>query len=474
MIDPSTASAITRHLNEILASPGFVRSHRLGEFLRWVVERSLRGDSGAITERNIAILVYRRPQDFDSKIDGSVRAEAMRLRHKLREYYATAPAGSPRIEIPKGGYAPVFIGFAELAVAAGRPEAVSAGRRLWPAAAVAIAALLATAGGWFLFLFPHKSGHGNAPGDAPQLIAEANRLRLIGNNAPASALLDRAAALDPGDPAVHLARAAVLQSLGHDNEARTEAEQARDLTARRGLPDAAAAVRLGSINLDAFGAIPKVRAMLATQPDSMDLLQQLAALDLRLNTASSRTDALAAIMAARRLPGASQNPELDRLEAMALGLEGIASGQRAKTGAAIQVALRGEEKAAALHADFTLGRLLLLESGLRANHGDPEALAVLQRARDVCLAVGDDFCVARTYRVYGNRLVAQGRYREALPVYRQALPIIRHWQNWAEIENLLAGIDAAVAGLAPQRAETGLALFGALDKTAFGREFPVR
>ena len=117
--DPGTASsarvslgsAVRGHLVEILASPGFVRSKRLAAFLEFVVDRALLGETASLTERAIAIAVYQRASDFDPKLDGTVRAEAMRLRHKLREYYESGPQPHPRIEIPKGGYAPVFVGF---------------------------------------------------------------------------------------------------------------------------------------------------------------------------------------------------------------------------------------------------------------------------------------------------------------------------------------------------------------------------
>ena len=46
--------------------------------------------------------------DFDSGLDPVVRVDARRLRDKLREYYADAPADEVVISLPKGSYVPVF------------------------------------------------------------------------------------------------------------------------------------------------------------------------------------------------------------------------------------------------------------------------------------------------------------------------------------------------------------------------------
>jgi adenylate cyclase len=107
MTSNASRDAVVCHLEDILASPTFARSKRLAAFLSWVVNQSLAGDAASIAERNIALRVYQRAKDFDAKIDGIIRVEAMRLRHKLREYYELAPTDR-RIEIPKGSYSPVF------------------------------------------------------------------------------------------------------------------------------------------------------------------------------------------------------------------------------------------------------------------------------------------------------------------------------------------------------------------------------
>lgn len=93
----------------VLSSSRFVRSERLAHFLRFVVERGLDGSNGGLKESLIAIEVFGRKADYDPKQDSIVRTEAGRLRARLVEYYASeGPGDTLLIELPKGGYAPVF------------------------------------------------------------------------------------------------------------------------------------------------------------------------------------------------------------------------------------------------------------------------------------------------------------------------------------------------------------------------------
>ena len=67
--------------------------------------------------------------------------------------------------------------------------------------------------------------------------------------------------------------------------------------------------------------------------------------------------------------------------------------------------------------------------------------------RNLCQSVHDDICVARTYRVNGNRLTCTGQYWRATAVFEKALAIARQWENWPEISKLQQGMDAALEGL---------------------------
>jgi serine/threonine-protein kinase len=102
-----TPAGIREQLERILASPGFAGSQRLGRFLRFVVEKTLAGEAGEVKESVLAVEVFDRRPDYDSRIDSVVRVEARRLRSKLRTYYEREGKRDPVvIEIPEGAYLP--------------------------------------------------------------------------------------------------------------------------------------------------------------------------------------------------------------------------------------------------------------------------------------------------------------------------------------------------------------------------------
>src|ERR1700722_14608445 len=106
MID---ASEVNAALGRILATPAFVRSPRLAEFLRYVVGQRLAGRTDAPKESEIGSQVFGRPLDYDSRIDPVVRVQARLLRFKLHQYYETVGnKEAVRIDLPKGSYLPAF------------------------------------------------------------------------------------------------------------------------------------------------------------------------------------------------------------------------------------------------------------------------------------------------------------------------------------------------------------------------------
>lgn len=97
-------------LQRVLDSETFRRSQRLREFLRFVGSLALEGRSEQITEHQIGVAVFQRGVFFNPTEDNIVRSTARALRNKLRDYFEYEGAGEPyRIEIPKGGYTPVFV-----------------------------------------------------------------------------------------------------------------------------------------------------------------------------------------------------------------------------------------------------------------------------------------------------------------------------------------------------------------------------
>jgi TolB-like protein/Flp pilus assembly protein TadD len=104
--EPQTAR---RELERVLASPGFARNDRLVKFLRFVVEKHLEGEDDEIKESVLAVEVFGRRPDHNSKHDSIVRTEASRLRARLSEYYLAEGKDDPLvIELPKGRYIPVL------------------------------------------------------------------------------------------------------------------------------------------------------------------------------------------------------------------------------------------------------------------------------------------------------------------------------------------------------------------------------
>src|SRR5690348_1536417 len=103
------APAIRRQLERVLESPGFSRNERLSRFLRFVVEGHLESKDHELKESVIAVEVFGRSPDFDSRLDPVVRTEAVRLRARLNAYYTKeGSADSLVIDLPRGAYVPRF------------------------------------------------------------------------------------------------------------------------------------------------------------------------------------------------------------------------------------------------------------------------------------------------------------------------------------------------------------------------------
>jgi tetratricopeptide (TPR) repeat protein len=106
----SSMHAVRAHLERVLRSPHFDGSTRSREFLRYVVEEVLAGRGAYLKQAAIAVEVFGRKPDFDAVIDPIVRVQAGRLRRSLERYYLlSGDMDSLRIELPKGGYAPMFV-----------------------------------------------------------------------------------------------------------------------------------------------------------------------------------------------------------------------------------------------------------------------------------------------------------------------------------------------------------------------------
>ena len=100
---------VQRQVERIVASPGFAGAERLQSLLRYVVASKLAGEDGRLKESVLAIEVFGRGPEYDSKVDSVVRVAAGKLRSRLAEYYADAGSKDEvLIELPKGGYVPLI------------------------------------------------------------------------------------------------------------------------------------------------------------------------------------------------------------------------------------------------------------------------------------------------------------------------------------------------------------------------------
>lgn len=101
--------AVREQLERILRGETFGQADRLKRFLTFIVKAALAGHGAELKEYVIGVQVFRKEESFDPRTDPIVRVQARRLRAKLVRYYDEEGRTDPlTIELPKGGYAPVF------------------------------------------------------------------------------------------------------------------------------------------------------------------------------------------------------------------------------------------------------------------------------------------------------------------------------------------------------------------------------
>ena len=96
-------------LNRILSSKAFRQADRLKRFLSFVVAETISGRSDRLKEFAVGVEVFGKDTSFDPRNDPIVRVQARRLRAQLARYYREEGQEDELvIEMPKGGYAPIF------------------------------------------------------------------------------------------------------------------------------------------------------------------------------------------------------------------------------------------------------------------------------------------------------------------------------------------------------------------------------
>lgn len=161
---PPTSAAVPSHdeirsqLEHIVSSSEFPGAGRGAAFLRYVVEEALAGRADRIKGYTIAIEVFGRNQNF-TQDDPVVRIEAARLRRSLERYYLIeGHKVAVRIDIPKGGYVPLFtFNLAGASNQSGTPaiERLEMRTMGWSGKRIGLASLLMMIGAASIYLTSH-------------------------------------------------------------------------------------------------------------------------------------------------------------------------------------------------------------------------------------------------------------------------------------------------------------------------------
>ena len=93
----------------MLASPTFQQVDRLKRFLSFIVTETIAGRGDQLKEYVVGVQVFGKESSFDPRTDPIVRVQARRLRARLARYYREdGQTDETVIDLPKGGYLPVF------------------------------------------------------------------------------------------------------------------------------------------------------------------------------------------------------------------------------------------------------------------------------------------------------------------------------------------------------------------------------
>jgi hypothetical protein len=101
--------AVLQQVEHLLASPLFHSSKRYPRFLRFVVGRSLEGQTDQLKERILGMEIFDRPAEYDTNKDPIVRVTAAEIRKRIEQYYQDPKHSQEiRLFLPTGSYAPQF------------------------------------------------------------------------------------------------------------------------------------------------------------------------------------------------------------------------------------------------------------------------------------------------------------------------------------------------------------------------------
>ncbi|HVN79425.1 MAG TPA: hypothetical protein VMW38_10540, partial [Terriglobia bacterium] len=101
--------AASEEVKRILKDPVFHYSQRCKSLLKYIVDKSLKGQHQELKERIIGIEVFGRSPDYDTSNDATVRVAVNEVRKRLSQYYSKAEHKQElRIDIPVRSYVAEF------------------------------------------------------------------------------------------------------------------------------------------------------------------------------------------------------------------------------------------------------------------------------------------------------------------------------------------------------------------------------
>jgi hypothetical protein len=106
---PGSSDACWELAQRVADSASLRNCPKLRAFLLYVCENTLAGQTDNVREQVIGSKVFGRPAGYNLGEDNIVRVEARELRKRLESYFAGEGRQEPLvIDIPKGGYIPIF------------------------------------------------------------------------------------------------------------------------------------------------------------------------------------------------------------------------------------------------------------------------------------------------------------------------------------------------------------------------------
>lgn len=98
---------LQQHLQEIIEGSAFRRSHRSGQFLKYIVDHAAAGNIESLKERVIGVELFGRSPSYDTGDDAIVRVTASDVRKRLLQHYGEYGTTSRfHISLPIGSYIP--------------------------------------------------------------------------------------------------------------------------------------------------------------------------------------------------------------------------------------------------------------------------------------------------------------------------------------------------------------------------------